>query len=147
MICDRVAILVGGRVARQGALHDLTATDQRYEIEIHAPPHHTDIARQAITKLFTAPPTTSAGSAAVTSGTLPSGVRIEISSTIIRAATTNPLDIQPLLDTLRAGNIAIKRVQSIRPSLEELFMQAVTDPATGKTMALGAAANPPPLPK
>lgn len=107
----------------------------------------TPISRPAITKLFTAPPTTSAGSAAVTSGTLPSGVRIEISSTIIRAATTNPLDIQPLLDTLRAGNIAIKRVQSIRPSLEELFMQAVTDPATGKTMALGAAANPPPLPK
>jgi ABC-2 type transport system ATP-binding protein len=34
MICDRVAILVQGRVARQGTIDDLTAKSQRYEIEL-----------------------------------------------------------------------------------------------------------------
>src|SRR5215203_1514297 len=33
MICDRVAILLGGAVARQGTMDDLAAAKQRYEIE------------------------------------------------------------------------------------------------------------------
>src|SRR5688500_16072710 len=33
MVSDRVAILVGGRVARQGTIDELTVTKQRYEIE------------------------------------------------------------------------------------------------------------------
>jgi hypothetical protein len=34
MICDRVAILVQGRVAKQGTIDDLTAKSQRYDIEV-----------------------------------------------------------------------------------------------------------------
>ena len=34
MICDRVAILVGGRVAQQGTIDELTVAKQRYEIEV-----------------------------------------------------------------------------------------------------------------
>src|SRR6266850_2959805 len=34
MICDRVAILVQGQIAKLGSLNDLTITDQRYEIEL-----------------------------------------------------------------------------------------------------------------
>ena len=33
VICDRVAILVQGRVARQGTIDELTEAKQRYEIE------------------------------------------------------------------------------------------------------------------
>src|SRR5688572_27201124 len=38
MICDRVAILVKGFVARQGGLDELTVAKQRYEIEIEPDP-------------------------------------------------------------------------------------------------------------
>src|SRR4029453_18889257 len=38
MICDRVAILVQGRVARQGTIDDLTAKSQRYEIQMEVGP-------------------------------------------------------------------------------------------------------------
>lgn len=38
VICDRVAILVKGRVAKQGSIDDLTAKSQRYEIELESPP-------------------------------------------------------------------------------------------------------------
>jgi len=37
MICDRVAILVGGRVARHGTVDALTREQQRYEIELALP--------------------------------------------------------------------------------------------------------------
>ena len=38
MVCDRVAILVKGKVARQGTVADLTATKAYYEIELLPPP-------------------------------------------------------------------------------------------------------------
>ena len=34
MICDRIAILIGGRVARQGTMNELAAAKQRFEIEL-----------------------------------------------------------------------------------------------------------------
>src|SRR5207237_7446193 len=34
MVCDRVAILVQGRVAKQGTIDDLTVKSQRYEVEL-----------------------------------------------------------------------------------------------------------------
>ena len=37
MICDRVAILVRGHVARQGTVEELTRAQQRYEIELVLP--------------------------------------------------------------------------------------------------------------
>jgi ABC-2 type transport system ATP-binding protein len=38
MVCDRVAILVQGRVVQQGTLDGLTAESRRYEIVIEGPP-------------------------------------------------------------------------------------------------------------
>src|SRR5690606_35081249 len=37
MVCDRVAILAAGKVVRQGTLDELTAGQQRYEIELREP--------------------------------------------------------------------------------------------------------------
>ena len=44
-------------------------------------------------------------------------------------------------DTLRAQRVTIHEVRPYRPSLEDLFMQAVTDPTTGRAFAPGAASS------
>ncbi len=128
MVCSRVAILVGGRVARQGALDDLTAAGQHYEIELISTAESAEHL-QKITAEFQAR----------------SNITVEVQKDTILIGTTNNADIQPLLDSLRQAGLSIKRVQSVRPSLEELFMEALIDPTTGKATAVGA--QPPPLPR
>jgi ABC-2 type transport system ATP-binding protein len=109
MVCGRVAILVGGRVAQQGALDDLTAARQHYEIEVSP---HPDSAQHL--------------------GKLPaefqsqSKIIIEIRNETIHAGTTDAAEIQVLLDSIRRSGLNIKRVQAVRPSLEQLFMEAVS---------------------
>jgi len=101
MISDRVAILVAGQVATQGTLHDLTLSKQRYEIEV----------------LTSGPPPL-----------LPPRADFppfEIRRNIISVATTDAQAVQPILDALRAGGVVIQRVQPVRPSLEDLFIEAV----------------------
>ncbi len=61
----------------------------------------------------------------VARGTLPAGPSFEIEGAIIRVATTDAAAVQPLLDTLRAAGVVVQRVQHIRPSLEELFIETV----------------------
>ena len=101
MICDRVAILVAGQVATQGTLHDLTLSKQRYEIEVstNGPPP-------------LLPPR-------------PDFPPFEVRHNIITIATTDPQAIQPILDALRTSGVVIQRVQPVRPSLEDLFIEAV----------------------
>ena len=43
----------------------------------------------------------------------------------LRLATTDVLAIQAVIDALRAANLPIRRIQPARPSLEDLFMEAV----------------------
>jgi len=113
LVCGRVAILVAGRVAQQGALDDLTAARQHYEIEVIS---HPDSAQHL--------------------GKLPaefqslSKIIIEIRNETIHAGTTDAAEIQILLDSLRRSGLTIKRVQAVRPSLEQLFMEAVSPTET-----------------
>ncbi len=118
MVCDRVAILVQGEVATQGTLDDLTRESQRYEIII--------------------------------AGTAPSwietksGLRAETldddrCKVIIMGADPQP--IQTVLDQLRQENRIILSVQPVRETLEDLFMRAITDPATGEISSPGASPN------
>jgi ABC-2 type transport system ATP-binding protein len=119
MICGRIAILVAGRVARHGRIHDLTAAGQRYEIELCHSAGNGDAAMHALCEYLTN------GNL----GKLPSGIPLEIHGNIVRLATTEPADIQPVLDAVRRGGLVIRRIQAVRPSLEDLFMETVTDPA------------------
>jgi hypothetical protein len=50
---------------------------------------------------------------------------LEIEGPVIRVGTTDPAAIQPLLDTLRGARFVVQRVQLIRPSLEDLFIETV----------------------
>jgi ABC-2 type transport system ATP-binding protein len=136
MICNRVAILVGGKVARQGRVDELNAAKQRYEIDVMIPPHDPDALRKALAGNFTAAASPAPGP--VTRGLLPSGIWIEIEFGTIRLGTMDPIEIQKLLDVLRTANLIVQRTQAVKPSLEDLYMEAVIDPTTGRAAAAGA---------
>jgi ABC-2 type transport system ATP-binding protein len=124
MVCDRVAILVGGRVARQGTIDELTIAKQRYEIEIVPDASRHDAFKGAMAGLFNG--TVDAPTAR---GTLPSGHWVELQQFVLRIGTTDAADVQQMLDVLRNAGQVIRRVQLIRPTLEELFIDTVAAPA------------------
>ncbi|MEE9130881.1 MAG: ABC transporter ATP-binding protein [Phycisphaerales bacterium] len=118
MVCDRVAILVQGKVVTQGTIENLTAESQRYEIMIE-------------------------GSAPQWTGEF-DDLRAESGSdgqTLLVRRGSDPAQVQALIDRLRSDGRTILSVKPVRESLEDLFMRAVTDPKTGKTLAPGAASN------
>ena len=115
LVCDRVAILVQGRVASQGTLHELTLDQQRYELELAGPVPAIDLAD-------------------------PTGVSRQ--GNTVSVATLEADRIQPIIDALRAKGCVIRSVRPVRPSLEDLFMRAVTDATTGETLAPGASSEP-----
>jgi ABC-2 type transport system ATP-binding protein len=118
MICDRVAILVQGRVVMQGTIEDLTAQSRRYEIVVAGPP-----------------PAWASGE---------QGVRLQEAgdgTTRLILPGAEPGPVQPILDRLRREGCVICAVRPVRETLEDLFMRAVTDPRTGEVLRPGAAAN------
>ncbi len=151
MVCDRFAILVQGLVSAQGTLDDLTKDQQRYEIElaIESPDAMHRAARLALPEApDIGPPVASTGSTeAITglappaswSGTLSTGELFSITSRGLTIGTTDARRIQPIIDRLRSANVVILAVRPVRPSLEDLFMRAVTDPLTGQVLEPGAA--------
>jgi ABC-2 type transport system ATP-binding protein len=145
-VCERVAILVGGRVARQGTMDDLTAARQRYEIELACEAGDNAVVHAALLPLLVelspAMPTTPVRTAKLRGGA-GVGVGVEIEHGSIRVGTTDALVIQDLIDAARSAGLTIKRVQPVRPSLEDLFMEAVIDGSTGRSLPPGAAIGRP----
>ncbi len=145
MVCDRVAILVQGVVSSQGTIKELTQDQERYEIEIESSPDH-DAAEAVVAALpggfeRCELPASHAASLAVRSGyrgTLGGGETIEIDRHTLRIGSSNSRVVQPIIDALRARGVLIRSVRPVRPSLEDLFMQAITDPTTGEVLAPGA---------
>lgn len=129
MVCDRVAILVKGIVASQGTIDDLTRGQQRYEIDLAA-----DNGHPADQIFLSALPSLRPGAAQH----LVTGEPLSLQSGTLRIGTTDPARIQGVIDSLRAAGATIRSVRQYRPTLEDLFMQAVTDPNTGETLAPGA---------
>jgi len=116
MVCDRVAILVKGQVAQQGSLEELTADMRRYEI--HLDPSSLDRARQLARTTF-------------------SGELETRASGVLVFNTVDPAAIQQSIDALRGASITISEIRRHKPSLEDLFMTAVTD-ERGEVMTPGA---------
>lgn len=155
MVCDHVAILVQGVVSSQGTIDDLTRDSRRYEIEVSPPDSaagNTRFLPESLAGLATLgvpqPGRAMVGGAAgqtgselVLHGTLRSGIPIQVDNGLLRVGTEDPQEVQPLIDVLRARGFTIKAVRPLRASLEDLFMQAVTDPTTGAVLAPGAATN------
>ena len=135
MVCDRVAILVGGLVVRQGTLDELTKDRCYYEIDVDAPSggNATAAIRAAVgVKLEAA----STGEAALR-GKLPGGQTVELTGGQLHVDGIDAAVIQPILDALRGAGLIVRAVRPIRQSLEELFIETVT---------ADIAADPPPWP-
>jgi ABC-2 type transport system ATP-binding protein len=195
VICDRVAILVKGMVAKQGTLDELTVAKQRYEVEVEPgadPKAQREKMMRAVPGTFTEvqvaipmagpmappmmpqgmpppygmppapagyvpgapfpqgqpPPLNYAGGPPVfmppmprlplLKGKLTDGTWAEVAGTTLRVGVLDAAAVQPILDALRQAGLVIRRVQSVRPSLEDLFLEAVTDPTTGLAATPGA---------
>lgn len=153
MVCDRVAILVKGTVASQGTIDELTQNERFIEIEVAplgAPAGGANgepLAALIPGMRRLALPETAARVAEAPIASrrpedgdfaLASGERVVASGRIMRVYSDDPACVQPVIDALRARALVIRAVRPVRPSLEDLFMAAVTDPATGKTMTPGA---------
>lgn len=136
MVCDRVAILVQGRVSSQGTIDELTVHRQRYEIEVASDDSNIDTAiRKSLSNWLTRDSLT---------GTLPGGETLNVTldmahvPALIKVNSAEASVVQPLLDAMRASRLTVRAVKPIRPSLEDLFMEAVTDPTTGRILTPGA---------
>ncbi|MCZ6851684.1 MAG: ABC transporter ATP-binding protein [Planctomycetota bacterium] len=115
MVCDRVAILVQGKVVMQGTIDDLTSQSRRYEITIQG-----------------AAPDWAQGDPSIRVEVLSDGQ----SKLIVQGSDPGPM--QPILGRLRGESRIICAMEPVRETLEDLFMRAVTDPATGQVLAPGA---------
>jgi ABC-2 type transport system ATP-binding protein len=119
MVCDRVAILVQGDVAMQGTVDELTRDSRRYEVVIEGdapawPQAHDYLRAEPIANT---------------------------SQCKLVLRSSEPADVQPILDRLRHDHRTIVSVKPVRETLEDLFMRAVIDPQTGQPRLVGAAAT------
>ncbi len=108
MICDRMAILMRGRVVRQGSLEELTLESCRYEICVSG-------------NLLLAP--------GIVDLVQRLGGTISLSAdgveSCIALPTRRPQLVQPVVDALRHESYLLLSVTPARQSLEELFMDAI----------------------
>jgi ABC-2 type transport system ATP-binding protein len=128
-VCDRVAILLAGRVVKQGTIEDLTAGSEHYEIELGGGDGPS--LRQAVRTALgwepaTAPASPAAADPAAETGKLPSGETVELAGTTLRIITGNPLRVQPVIDALRRAGLVIHAMRPVRQTLEDFFIQTVT---------------------
>jgi ABC-2 type transport system ATP-binding protein len=137
LICDRVAILLGGVVAKQGTLDELAAARQRYEIEFAPEADATDLADRVARALGADFALVSAASP-ILAANLPGDIWIQLEGPILRLGTTDAAAIQKPLDQLRRAGLTIRRLQMMRPTLEDLFIEAVNDQNQGLRQTAGA---------
>ena len=120
MISTRVAILLRGQVVRQGTIAELAGRRQWYEIDIAGK------TAGATHGLFQLQPDTAADTF---KGQLADGTAVGLEQraevATLRIASADPAGIQPTLDRLRQAGCVIARLEVVRPSLEDLFMEAV----------------------
>jgi ABC-2 type transport system ATP-binding protein len=135
-ICDRVAILSAGKVVRQGTLDELTAGSKHFEIQLHGEPNAQmrEAMRAAVPCQWTVGATASAvfhsgpdAQSPVETGTLPSGEQIAIEGSTLRIVSDDPLRIQPIIDGLRGRGLIIQSLRQLRLSLEDFFIQTVSE--------------------
>jgi len=112
LVSDRVAIMLKGKVERQGSLAELTDDSRRWRVSFEG-------AAPAWIGEF--------GAAAATA---PGRFAVEFPSDDLAR-------VQSLIDRLRADGLAVVGVTETRESLEDLFMRLVRD-VDGRARAVGA---------
>ncbi len=120
MVCDRVAILVQGSVARQGTMDALTSGQRAFVIRVAQ-----ETTQEQISAI--------AQAAARSVGSIP----LETSGSEFRLESENPAGAQPVIDAIRKSGATIIGMQLRKPSLEELFLQTVGDTADAAGARIG----------
>jgi ABC-2 type transport system ATP-binding protein len=143
MVCDRVAIMVGGQVVRMGTVADLAVDRRSYEIEVEPGTGLPALAETlGLVGVSTVPPLPGRIGGPpplpVLKGTLLDGRWAEVSRGLIRLGESEAAGIQPLIDRLRAAGHVIRRVSPVQPTLEQLFMEAVEEVSGGPGYTAGA---------
>lgn len=137
MICDRVAIMVGGQVMRYGTLDELAVSRRCYEIELDRELNGELMSTLRITvrpDQITPP----VGAPTTIRGTMPDGVWTEQTGRVLKVGIADAAGVQPLIDCLREAGQVIRRVQPIQPTLEQLFVEAVAEVSGGPGYKAGA---------
>ncbi len=113
MVCDRVAIMVQGKVLRQGAIAQLTEGKRGYVITAAEPfdEDHAATVRAAY-------------------GADAPEADLVFDANRVTVRTDDPLRIQPVIDALRARSVVLSAVTPVRPTLEDLFMETVASDAS-----------------
>jgi ABC-2 type transport system ATP-binding protein len=128
LISDRVAILVAGRVVKQGTLNELTINRQYFELEAAGEIGRLRSAVESrLGARWNAPP----GPDGSVRGVLANGLKAELAGAVVRIETTDVQAAQGMIDAVRAEGLAVKRWHAVRPSLEDLFIEAVGGVAGG----------------
>ena len=96
MVCDRVGIMVKGKVTMQGTIESLTADSKRIEICVRGTPP------MWVKELCN-----------------------EVKENTIIVLGEDPDTVQPLIDRLRKEGVTICSIRPVRETLEDLFMRAV----------------------
>ena len=143
LICNRLAIMVRGQVVRQGTMDELAAQRLWYELEV---------APESAAPVATVLPVTPSELPQVLKGRLADGIWVEVEprlgGTTVRVGTADAARVQPTLDRLRQAGCVIRRLEMVRPSLEELFIEAVADQEPERRKGAGAVpTRVPPLPE
>jgi ABC-2 type transport system ATP-binding protein len=112
MVCDRVAILVQGLVARQGTLNELTEHTMEYRIEVKG---SAEAAKEELEEL---------------------DARIE--GSLIRVPVHSAEKVNRAIDVLRQAEVVIESVQPHRLSLEDIFVEIVSKSAPHAAGQAGA---------
>jgi len=130
-VCDRVAILIDGKVVRQGTIEELTSRGRRYELVLQGTPD------EAVRRAICSASPSSSGRKTSGRPTAP----VELDGSTVRVATEDPAEIQPVIDLLRGRGQVIESIRLLRESLEDFFIDVVSDCHADQT-ADGAADGP-----
>jgi ABC-2 type transport system ATP-binding protein len=117
-VCNRVAILLQGRVVKQGALEELQREGAGQELVVRWPTGPSEL-----------PGCVGAPRVHAEDPTLH----------VHEITSPDPAAAQPAIDAARAANAVIVSLTARRERLEDLFIKAVSDPVTGRPLPPGAA--------
>jgi ABC-2 type transport system ATP-binding protein len=121
LICDRVAIMLGGQVVSSGTIDELSLDRAGYEIEL------ANLNGDAATAVGAALGVSFAASSTTPPTTVSIGESLgaTLQGSVLRVGAREPEQVQPVIDRLRAAGLIIRRLQLVRPTLEDLFIEAV----------------------
>ena len=129
VICDRVAILVSGTVAKHGKIDELTLDQRYYQVTFDwkretAKPDETARALGIAFKKIG-----EREGLAVLRGEA-GGIWFELHGPLLSIGVEKPAEAWPVIDKLRSAGLTIRGFQPMRPSLEDLFMQVAEHSST-----------------